>query len=143
MPSTQNKSDKELNTLLNDKTFVHRETLSMSNWIKCRTNMATLQFQKSLWRSMCGTTLWGQVLMFICRFVVYVSWHNTIFTGSVSIQKGNVISGCFMGEFYSGMNFVDMFKETFEVFFRLGPLHVNVVYETKPGNWDVGCRLHD
>ena len=31
MPSTQNKSDKELNTLLNDKTFVHRETLSMSN----------------------------------------------------------------------------------------------------------------
>jgi hypothetical protein len=23
-------------------------------------------------------------------------------TGSVSIQKGDVISGCFMGEFYSG-----------------------------------------
>ena len=36
------------------------------------------------------TTLWGQVLMFICRFVVYVSWHTTIFTGSVSIQKGDV-----------------------------------------------------
>jgi hypothetical protein len=34
------------------------------------------------------TTMWGQVLMFICRFVVYVSWHNTIFTGGVSIQKG-------------------------------------------------------
>jgi hypothetical protein len=23
------------------------------------------------------TTLWGKVLMFICRCVVYVSWHNT------------------------------------------------------------------
>jgi hypothetical protein len=48
------------------------------------------------------TTLWGQVLMFICRFVVYVSWHNTIFTGGVSIQKGDVMSRCFMGEFKSG-----------------------------------------
>jgi hypothetical protein len=33
--------------------------------------------------------------MSICRFVVYVSWHNTIFTGDVSIQKGYVISRCF------------------------------------------------
>jgi hypothetical protein len=31
-----------------------------------------------------------------------------------------------MGEFYSGMNIVGMVKETIEVFFRLGPLHVNV-----------------
>ena len=89
------------------------------------------------------TTLWGQVLMFICRFVVYVSWHNTIFTGGVSIQKGDVISRCFMGEFYSGVNIVGVVKETIEVFFRLGPLHVNVVYETKPGKWLVRCRLYD
>jgi hypothetical protein len=40
-----------------------------------------------------------------------------------------------MGEFYSGVNIVGMVKETIEVFFRLGPLHVNVVYETKPGKW--------
>ena len=41
-PSTH-KSDKELNTL------------SMSNWIKCRSNMATLQFpKKCFWLSMCG-----------------------------------------------------------------------------------------
>jgi hypothetical protein len=38
---------------------------------------------------------------------------------------------------------VGMVKETIEVFFRLGSLHVNVVYETKPGNWIVGCRLYD
>jgi hypothetical protein len=38
---------------------------------------------------------------------------------------------------------VGMVKETIEVFFRLGPLHVIVVYETKPGNWIVGCRLYD
>jgi hypothetical protein len=48
-----------------------------------------------------------------------------------------------VGEFYSGVNFVDMLTETIEVFFRLGPLHVNVVYETKSGNWLVGCRLYD
>jgi hypothetical protein len=34
-------------------------------------------------------------------------------------------------------------KETIEVFFRLGPLHVNVVYEMKPGKWLVRCRLYD
>ena len=39
-----------------------------------------------------------------------------------------------MGEFYSGVNIVGMVKETIEVFFRRGPLHVNVVYETKQGN---------
>jgi hypothetical protein len=90
------------------------------------------------------TILWGQVLMFICRFVLYyVSWHNTIFTGSLSIQKGNVISGCFMSECYGGVNIVGMVKETIEVFFWLGPLHVNVVCETKPGKWLVGCRLYD
>jgi hypothetical protein len=33
------------------------------------------------------------------------------------------------------VNIVGMVKETIEVFFRLGPLHVNVVYETKPGKW--------
>ena len=48
-----------------------------------------------------------------------------------------------MAEFYSGVKFADMVKETSEVFFRLGPLHVRVVYETKPRNWLVGCRLHD
>jgi hypothetical protein len=42
-------------------------------------------------------------------------------------QKGDVIFRCFMGEFYSGMNIVGMVKETIEVFFRLGPLHVNVI----------------
>jgi hypothetical protein len=26
---------------------------------------------------------------------------------------------------------------------RLGQLHVNVVYETKPGRWLEGCRLYD
>jgi hypothetical protein len=36
-----------------------------------------------------------------------------------------------MGEFYSGVNIVGMVKETIEVFFRLGSLHVNVVYEAK------------
>ena len=45
-----------------------------------------------------------------------------------------------MGEFYSGVNIVGMVKETIEVFFRL---HGNVDYETKPGNWLVGCRLYD
>jgi hypothetical protein len=39
----------------------------------------------------------------------------------------HVISRCFMGEFYSGVNIVGVVKETIEVFFRLGPLHVNVV----------------
>jgi hypothetical protein len=29
-----------------------------------------------------------------------------------------------------------------EVFYRLGPLHVNVVYETKPGKWLVEWRLY-
>jgi hypothetical protein len=48
-----------------------------------------------------------------------------------------------MDEFYSGVNIVGMVKETIEVFFRLGPLHVNVVYETKPGKWLVRCRLYD
>ena len=48
-----------------------------------------------------------------------------------------------MGEFYSGVNIVGMVKETIEVFFRLGPLHVNVVYETKPGMWLVRCRLYE
>jgi hypothetical protein len=48
-----------------------------------------------------------------------------------------------MGEVYSGVNIVGMVKETIEVFFRLGPLHVNVVYETKPGNWLDWCSLHD
>jgi hypothetical protein len=38
---------------------------------------------------------------------------------------------------------VGMVKETIEVFFRFGPLHVNVVYETKPGKWLVRCRLYD
>jgi hypothetical protein len=48
-----------------------------------------------------------------------------------------------MGEFYSGVNFVDMLTETIKVFFRLGPLHVNVVYETKSGNWlvDADCMI--
>jgi hypothetical protein len=69
--------------------------------------------------------------------------HNTIFTGGVSIQKGDIFSRCFMGECYSGVNIVGMVKETIEVFFRLGPLHVNVVYETKPGKWLVRCRLYD
>ena len=44
-----------------------------------------------------------------------MSIDNTIFTGSVSILKGDVISGCFMGEFYSGVNIVGMIKETIEV----------------------------
>jgi hypothetical protein len=48
-----------------------------------------------------------------------------------------------MAECYSEVNIVSMVKETIEVFFRLGPLHVNVVYETKPGTWLVGCRLYD
>jgi hypothetical protein len=48
-----------------------------------------------------------------------------------------------MSEFYSGMNIVGMVKETIEVFFRLVPLHVNVVYVTKSGKWLVGCRLYD
>jgi hypothetical protein len=39
-----------------------------------------------------------------------------------------------MNEFYSGVNIVGMVKKTIEIFFRLGPLYVNVVYETKPGN---------
>jgi hypothetical protein len=46
-----------------------------------------------------------------------------------------------MGEFYSGVKFVDMVKETIEVFFRLGPLHVIVVYETTPRNWLVWCMI--
>jgi hypothetical protein len=46
-----------------------------------------------------------------------------------------------MGEFYSGVNIVGVVKETIEVFFRLGPLHVNVVYETKPGKWLVRLKF--
>ena len=48
-----------------------------------------------------------------------------------------------MGEFYSGVNIIGMVKETIEVFFRLDPLRVNVVYETQPGKWLVRCRLYD
>ena len=44
-----------------------------------------------------------------------------------------------MGELYSGVSIVGMVKETI----RLGLLHVNVVYETKPGKWLVRCRLYD
>ena len=66
-----------------------------------------------------------------------------IFTGSVRIQKGDVISGCFMSQFYNGVNIAVMVKKMIEVFFRLDPLHVNVVYEMKPGKWLVGCRLYD
>jgi hypothetical protein len=47
-------------------------------------------------------------------------------TSSNIKKKGDVISRCFMGEFYSGVNIVGMVKETIEVFFRLGSLHVNV-----------------
>ena len=81
------------------------------------------------------TTLWTctDVYLSVC----------CIFTGSVRIQKGDVISGCFMSQFYSGVNIAVMVKEMIEVLFRLGPLHVNVVYETKPGKWLVGCRLYD
>jgi hypothetical protein len=43
-----------------------------------------------------------------------------------------------MSEFYSGVNIVAMVKEAMEVFFRIGPLHVNVVYETRPGKWLLG-----
>jgi hypothetical protein len=44
-----------------------------------------------------------------------------------------------MSQFYSGVNIAVMVKEMIEVLFRLGPLHVNVVYETKPGKWLVDC----
>jgi hypothetical protein len=37
-----------------------------------------------------------------------------------------------MSECYGGVNIVGMVKETIEVFFWLGSLHVNVVCETKP-----------
>ena len=57
------------------------------------------------------TTLCGQLLMFICWFVVYVSWHNTIFTGNVSVQKRDVSSGCFISEFYSEVNIVGKSKK--------------------------------
>jgi hypothetical protein len=43
----------------------------------------------------------------------------------------------------SKLNIAVMVKEMIEVLFRLGPLHVNVVYETKPGKWLVGGRLYD
>ena len=46
-----------------------------------------------------------------------------------------------MSECYSGVNIVGMVKETIDVFFRFGPLHVNVVYETKPGKWLVGVQI--
>ena len=48
------------------------------------------------------TTLWTctDVYLSVC----------CIFTGSVRIQKGDVISGCFMGEFYSGVNIVGVVK---------------------------------
>jgi hypothetical protein len=48
-----------------------------------------------------------------------------------------------MSEFYSGVNIVGMVKEAMEVFFRIGQLHVNVVYETRPGKWLLGCRLYN
>jgi hypothetical protein len=48
-----------------------------------------------------------------------------------------------MSEFYDRMNIFGVVKETIEVFFRFGPLHVNVVYETKSGKWLVSCRLYD
>jgi hypothetical protein len=73
------------------------------------------------------TTLWGQVLVFIRRFVVYVKYHFHRYC-----KHPDVSSGCFMSEFYSGVNIVGMVKEAMEVFFRIGPLHVNVVYETRP-----------
>ena len=57
------------------------------------------------------TTLCRQLLMFICWLVVYVSWHNTIFTGNVSVQKRDVSSGCFISEFYSGVNIVGKSKK--------------------------------
>jgi hypothetical protein len=41
-------------------------------------------------------------------------------------------------EFYSEVNIVGMVKEAMEVFFRIGPLHINVVYETRPGKWLLG-----
>jgi hypothetical protein len=40
-----------------------------------------------------------------------------------------------MSEFYSEVNIIGMVKEAMEVFFRIGPLHVIVVYETRPGKW--------
>jgi hypothetical protein len=51
---------------------------------------------------------------------VYLSVCCT-FTGSVRIQKGDVISGCFMSQFYNGVNIAVMVKNMIEVFFRLDP----------------------
>jgi hypothetical protein len=48
-----------------------------------------------------------------------------------------------MGEFYSGVNIVGMVKETIKVFFRIGPLHVNVVYEMETGDWHVDHSCFD
>ena len=66
--------------------------------------------------------------MFIRRFVVYVKYHFHRYC-----KHPDVSSGCFMSEFYSEVNIVGMVKEAMEVFFRIGPLHVNVVYDTRPG----------
>ena len=79
------------------------------------------------------TTLWEQVLVFIRRFVVYVKYHFHRYC-----KHPDVSSGCFMSEFYSGVNIVGMVKEAMEVFFRIDPLHVNVVYERRPGTWLLG-----
>ena len=76
------------------------------------------------------TTLWEQVLVFIRRFVVYVKYHF-----HRECKHPDVNSGCFMSEFYSEVNIIGMVKEAMEVFFRIGPLHVIVVYETRPGKW--------
>jgi hypothetical protein len=76
------------------------------------------------WHLHTPTSSWGNLKKLIIQSAPHkpLSWfHNVIFTGSVSIQKGDVISGCFMGEFYSRMSIVGMVKETIEVFFRLGP----------------------
>ena len=59
------------------------------------------------------TTLWGQILVFIRRFVVYVKYHFHRYC-----KHPDVSSGCFMSAFYSGVNIVGMVKEAMEVFFE-------------------------
>ena len=83
------------------------------------------------------TTLWGQVLMCICRFVLYVSWHHTIFTGSVSIQIRDVISGCFMGEFYSGHSWHGQRNDWGFLPTRSTSCHCRLWNET----WKLDCRV--